>query len=159
MKLRFAVDNIIQLKNNMWAAVTKRALNYGLGVVVVLLCLAPRFANADECETLAAKIAKATGLKADKRTAADFISFDAEDNRDVAHLNCAGTDPISLRFLSPPNPNGDWYQFVGLASSPSILRASNQEAPAGHADASFAVSSDGGTGQPGAAPCVAVYTA
>ena len=101
----------------MWAAVTKRALNYGLGVVVVLLCLAPRFANADECETLATKIAKATGLKADKRTAADFISFDAEDNRDVAHLNCAGTDPISLRFLSPPDPNGDWYQFVGLASS------------------------------------------
>ena len=93
LKLRFAVDNIIQLKNNMWAAVTKRALNYGLGVVVVLLCLAPRFANADECETLAAKIAKATGLKADKRTAADFISFDAEDNWDVAHLNCAGTDP------------------------------------------------------------------
>src|SRR5258708_40186744 len=30
---------------------------------------------------------------------------------------CAGTDPISLRFLSPPDPNGDWYQFVGLASS------------------------------------------
>jgi hypothetical protein len=43
--------------------------------------------------------------------------------------------------------------------APSILRAPNKEAPAGHADACFAVSSDGGTGQPGAAPCVAVYTA
>src|SRR5260370_42508207 len=98
----------------MWAAVTKRALNYGLGVVVVLLCLAPRFANADECETLAAKISKATGLEEDKCTAADFISFDAEDNRDVANLNSPGTDPISLRFVSPPDPHGDWHQFVGL---------------------------------------------
>jgi hypothetical protein len=103
LRRRFAVDNIIQLKNNMWAAVTKRALTYALGVVVVMLCLAPRFAHANECETLAAKIAKAAGLK-DNRVAADFISFDAGDNWDVAHLNCAGTEPISLRFLSRDLP-------------------------------------------------------
>jgi hypothetical protein len=35
----------------------------------------------------------------------------------------------------------------------------NKKAPADDADASFVVSRDGGAGQPGPAPCVAVYTA
>jgi hypothetical protein len=37
--------------------------------------------------------------------------------------------------------------------------APNNKAPACHADACFVVSRDGGTYQPGPAPCVAVYTA
>src|SRR5713101_4896768 len=47
-------------------------------------------------------------------------------------------------------------QLVRLMISFGIsLARRNKEAPAGHADASFAVSRSGGTGQPGPAPWVA----
>src|SRR5260370_14198043 len=60
--------------------------------------------------------------------------------RETHHLSFAFRRWVSVRSIYPTG-------------------SEQKETPAGHADASFAVSSDGGTGQPGPAPCVAVYTA
>src|SRR5260370_18836008 len=60
--------------------------------------------------------------------------------RETHHLSFAFRRWVSVRSIYPTG-------------------SEQKETPAGHADASFAVSSDGGTGQPGPAPCVAGYTA
>lgn len=48
---------------------------------------------------------------------------------------------------------------VGPSHRGATEKHAEESAPAGHAGASIAVSSGGRTGQPGPAPCVAVYTA
>ena len=95
---------------------TKRVTNT-ICSVALMLCLTSYFAHADECETMAAKIAKAAGLEANKRTPANFVPLSAVDGEYGAYLNCSGTYGMNLRFLSQPDPTEDWFQFVGLASS------------------------------------------
>jgi hypothetical protein len=91
--------------------------NYAIGAFALLLCLTPYSSQADECETIAARIASRAGLKANQRTSANFIPLSAVEGEYGAYLNCEGTYGMNLRFLSQPNPSEDWFHFVGQTSS------------------------------------------
>jgi hypothetical protein len=96
--------------------------------VVLFICAIGHPARADECDDMASKVAKGAGLHAGDRTEANFfpLSAAADDGYGV-YLNCGGTNGLNLRFMSPPHPPKDWFQFVGRSASiltkvqPSVL--------------------------------------
>jgi hypothetical protein len=77
---------------------------------------------------MAAKVAKGAALHAGDRTNANFFPLSPTDGEYGVYLNCGGTNGLNLRFMSPPDPPKDWFQFVGRSASiltkvqPSILR-------------------------------------
>jgi hypothetical protein len=96
--------------------------------VALFICAIGHAAGADECDDMAAKVAKGAALHAGDRTNANFFPLSPTDGEYGVYLNCGGTNGLNLRFMSPPDPPKDWFQFVGRSASiltkvqPSILR-------------------------------------
>jgi hypothetical protein len=73
-------------------------------------------ARADECETKATEVAAKLGLDVGRRTSSNTIPLSArtdEEDDYGGYLVCRGSLGMTLRFLSPPSPGPQWFQFVG----------------------------------------------
>ena len=88
-------------------------------VFAAVICLTTNAARAaaDECDIMAADIAKRAGLTVGDRTKANFIPMSPDSGEYGAYLNCAGPSGMSLRFVSSPSPPTEWYQFVGQSAT------------------------------------------
>ena len=76
--------------------------------------------RADECTAKAAEIAGKLGLDAGGRTGDDSIALTArtdEEDDYGAYLVCTGPLGMTLRYLSPPTPGYQWYNFVGRSGA------------------------------------------
>jgi len=107
-------------------------IGFAVGAVTLFIC-ATGNARADECDTMAAAIARAANLTAGHRTQANFIPMSPVDGEYGVYLNCAGTYGLNLRFMTRPDPPPEWFQFVGRSGSvltkvpPLILREGVQK--------------------------------
>jgi hypothetical protein len=91
-----------------------------LSTVLVLSALSAGSVRADECEAKAAEIAARIGLDVGPRSADNSIALGAHgDGEDAygAYLLCKGPLGMSLRYLSPPSPGPQWYEFVGRSAA------------------------------------------
>lgn len=83
---------------------------------LLLSALSVSCARADECEAKAAEIAGQIGLDAGTRGRDNSIALSArtdEEDDYGAYLLCKGPLGMTLRYLSPPSPGPEWYDFVG----------------------------------------------
>jgi hypothetical protein len=89
-------------------------------IMLLLSALPPGLARADECEAKAAEIAGKIGLDAGARGNDNSIALSArgeEEDDYGAYLLCKGAFGMTLRYLSPPSPGPQWYDFVGRSGA------------------------------------------
>lgn len=99
-----------------------------LPLLLVVLLAWPAHA-ADQCGTLAARIAERSGMVVSPRVPANFIPMTQPDGDYGARLICNGSMGITFHAMSPPIPPDSWFRFAAQAASaltgdpPNVLYA------------------------------------